>query len=289
MKKLPSYIRVILIFGLVFFFTEYFIESDKPAFIAYPWVSVLLLLILLLLIAIEVAYAAIENITFQIMDEEKKAAFLAKKASVKASESNGWRRFLKIITRSKAVEEEDEILRDHDFDGIKELDNALPPWWLYGFYITIIFAVIYLVRFHIIDDYTQTEEYETEMAEARQAIEEYKKNNPDLLSAENVELLTDASSLESGKSIFQANCIACHMADGGGGIGPNLTDNYWILGAGIKNVFNTISEGGRSGKGMIPWKTTLSPQERQQVASYVISLQGTTPANPKDPEGDLVE
>lgn len=289
MKKLPSYIRVILIFGLVFFFTEYFIESEKPAFIQYPWVSVLLLLILFLLIAIEVAYAAIENITFQIMDEEKKAAYLAERTIVKTNKTGGWNRFMKIMTRSKAVEEEDEILRDHDFDGIKELDNALPPWWLYGFYITIIFAVIYLVRFHIMNDYSQAEEYETEMAEARQAIEEYKKNNPDLLTAENVELLTDAASLEGGKSIFQTNCIACHMADGGGGIGPNLTDNYWILGAGIKNVFNTISEGGRSGKGMIPWKTTLSPDEMQQVASYVISLAGTTPANPKAPEGDLVE
>jgi len=110
-----------------------------------------------------------------------------------------------------------------------------------------------------------------------------------LLTAENVEQLTDAASLESGKAIFQTNCIACHMADGGGGIGPNLTDNYWILGAGIKNVYQTISEGGRSGKGMIPWKTTLSPEEMQQVASYVLSLQGTTPANPKDPEGELVE
>lgn len=286
MKKLPSYIRVILIFGLVFFFTEYFIESDKPAFIEYPWVSVLLLLILFLLITIEVAYAAIENITFQIMDEEKKAAFLAERAFAKGK-SRWWSNLMKKMTRSKAVEEEDEILRDHDFDGIKELDNALPPWWLYGFYITIIFSIIYLVRFHVLNDYTQSEEYETEMAEARQAVEEYKKSNPDLLTAENVELLTDAGSLESGKAIFQANCIACHMADGGGGIGPNLTDNYWILGAGIKNVYYTISEGGRSGKGMIPWKSTLSPQEMQQVSSYVISLQGSTPANPKNPEGEL--
>lgn len=174
MKKLPSYIRVILIFGLVFFFTEYFIKSEKPAFIEYPWIAVLLLLILFLLIAIEVAYAAIENITYQILDDKKKAAFEAERAFT-PSTSGGWKRFMKIMTRSKAVEEEDEILRDHDFDGIKELDNALPPWWLYGFYITIIFSVIYLVRFHVFNDYTQAEEYENQMTEARLAIEEYKK------------------------------------------------------------------------------------------------------------------
>ena len=89
------------------------------------------------------------------------------------------------------------------------------------------------------------------------------------------------------KTVFEANCVACHKVDGGGGIGPNLTDDYWILGGGIKNVFNTISEGGRDGKGMVAWKTDLRPSEMAQVASYVLSLHGTNPADAKDPEGDL--
>jgi cytochrome c oxidase cbb3-type subunit 3 len=288
MKKIPSYLRVLTIFGLVFYFTEFFIDSEKPAFIQYPWVSLLLLLVLFLLIAIEITYAGIENITYQILDEDKKKAFLEARAFSKG-DSSFWKRTMKLLTRSKSIEEEDEIMRDHDFDGIYELDNALPPWWLYGFYLTIVFAIIYLVRYEVLDGDNQIQEYEKSVAAAQLAIEEYKKNNPDLLSAENVELLTAAADLENGKAIFNTNCVACHMADGGGGIGPNLTDNYWILGAGIKNVFNTVAEGGRSGKGMIPWKTTLSPLEMQQVASYVISLQGTQPANPKDPEGDLVE
>ena len=83
------------------------------------------------------------------------------------------------------------------------------------------------------------------------------------------------------------NCVVCHLADGGGSIGPNFTDENWILGGGIKNVFNTVSEGGREGKGMIPWKSVLSPSEIQQVSSYILSFQGTTPANPKAPEGDV--
>src|SRR5690606_20848013 len=91
----------------------------------------------------------------------------------------------------------------------------------------------------------------------------------------------------SGKTIFNQNCVACHMADGGGGIGPNLTDQHWILGGGIKNIFKTISEGGRAGKGMIAWKNDLKPAEMAQVASYILTFQGTTPANPKAAEGDI--
>jgi cytochrome c oxidase cbb3-type subunit 3 len=191
------------------------------------------------------------------------------------------------LTKSKAIEKEDEIILDHNYDGIRELDNVLPPWWVYLFYVTIIFAVVYLVRFQIVGDYTQEKEYIEEVAIAKAEIEEYKKTAKNLVDVNTVELLTDASDLEAGKAIFETNCVACHMADGGGGIGPNLTDEYWILGGGIKNVFNTISEGGRDGKGMVAWKNSLKPVEMAQVASYVLQFQGTTPANPKDPEGEI--
>ncbi len=287
MKKLTPYIRVVLIFGLIFFFVEYFIDSEKPAFIQFPLVTLFLGLILFVLIAIEVTYGAIENIVYQLMDEKQKEAFLKERSFT--GDNSFYKKMMKWLTRSKPVEQNDEIMREHDFDGIHELDNALPPWWLYGFYFTIIFAVIYLVRFHVLDGDNQTKEFEKEVTEAKIAVEEYKKNNPGLIDASNVVLLTEASDIEKGKAVFQTNCIACHAPDGGGGIGPNLTDNHWILGPGISRVFTTISEGGRSGKGMIPWKTTLKPNEIQQVASYVISLKGTTPANPKEAEGDIIE
>jgi cytochrome c oxidase cbb3-type subunit 3 len=99
--------------------------------------------------------------------------------------------------------------------------------------------------------------------------------------------LTDSENLAAGKKVFDTYCVACHMADGGGGIGPNLTDDKWILGGGMENVLNTLNNGGRPGKGMISWKTTLNNTEMQQVASYVITLNGTTPANPKEAEGDI--
>ena len=102
-----------------------------------------------------------------------------------------------------------------------------------------------------------------------------------------MELLTGETDIKAGNAIFTANCVACHKVDAGGGIGPNLVDSYWILGGGVKNVFNTITEGGRPGKGMVAWKTNLKPDEIAQVTSYVLSLHGTTPLEPKEPEGEL--
>ena len=153
--------------------------------------------------------------------------------------------------------------------------------------ISIIFAAIYLARFHIFDGNNQFEDLEAEIAQAKIDIEEYKKTAKDLVDFNTVELLTDASDISAGKAIFETNCVVCHKSDGGGGIGPNLTDENWILGGGIKNVFKTISEGGRDGKGMIAWKQSLKPSQMAQVASYVLEFQGTTPAEPKAPEGDI--
>jgi cytochrome c oxidase cbb3-type subunit 3 len=282
----PWWVRVPLLFFTIFILMEYFIDSgDQPAFIAYPMTQYFLLLVLLLLIAIELILKSIENIMFQTLSDEAKERYLASKAK-------GWewawgKRMYQKLLGSRPIEEEGEIILDHNYDGIKELDNRLPPWWIYLFYITIIFGVVYLVRFHVFNDYDQELEFEQEMAEARLAIEEYKKTAKDLVDVNTVELLTEASDLKAGEAIFNTNCAVCHMNDGGGGIGPNLTDEYWILGGGIKNVFQTISEGGRAGKGMVAWKSNLKPSEIAQVASYLLGMQGTTPANPKAPEGDI--
>ncbi|WP_299551659.1 cbb3-type cytochrome c oxidase N-terminal domain-containing protein [Seonamhaeicola sp.] len=285
-KLVPSWVRVPVVFFIIFGVVEFFIDSgEKPAFIEYPVVLLFLFLVLLILIAIEAIVGALENVMLHKLDEEAKARFLAEKET---SYQFTWlKNIYKKLLGQKPIEEEGDIILDHNYDGIKELDNSLPPWWLYGFYITIVFAAVYLLRYHVFDGQGQFDELETELAEAREAIEEYKKTAKDLVDINTVTLLTDAADLSAGKAIFDTNCIACHMADGGGGIGPNLTDQHWILGGGIKNVFKTVSEGGRSGKGMIAWKTQLKPAQIAQVSSYLLSLQGTTPANPKAPEGDI--
>jgi cytochrome c oxidase cbb3-type subunit III len=283
---IPSYIRVPVIFFIIFGIIEYLIDSgEKPAFIEYPAVGLFLFLILLILIAIEAIINALENVMLQKLNADAKARFLANRES--KFKFTWIKSAYKKLLGSKPIEEEGEIILDHNYDGIKELDNSLPPWWVYSFYITIVFAAVYLLRYHVFNGSTQQDEYETELAEAKIAIEEYKKTAKDLVDINSVELLTDAADLSAGKEIFDMYCVACHMPDGGGGIGPNLTDNYWISGGGIKNVFKTISEGGRSGKGMISWKQSLKPVEIAQVSSYLLQFLGTTPANPKAPEGEI--
>lgn len=285
-KLLPSYIRIPLIFFIIAGLVEYFVPSvNQPAFIEQPVVLLFLLFVLVALIAIEGIVSSIENILFQSLDEKGKERFLeSQKSTIKFTWLSN---FYKKLLGSKPIEAEGEIILDHNYDGIKELDNSLPPWWVYGFYATIIFGVVYMARYHIFNADGQYLELEKEYALANAAIEEYKKTAKNLVDINTVELLTDASDLNAGRKIYETNCIVCHMDDGGGGIGPNLTDNYFILGGGIKNTFNTISEGGRSGKGMVPWKTELKPIEMAQVASYVLQFVGTIPANPKAPEGDI--
>ncbi len=288
MKKLiPPYIRVLFIFFAVFGAMEYFIDSgDKPAFIKFPMVSLFLFVFLFLLIAIEVTVCAVNTITYQLLTDEQKAKLtIAENTSYK--ESDWYKKLLAALTKSKSVENEGQILLNHDYDGIKELDNDLPPWWVYLFYACIIFAVIYLVRFEIMGGDNQEMELKKEMAQAERDIAEYKKTAPDLMDEKTVTLLTDPADLAAGKAIFTANCVACHRADAGGQIGPNLTDEHWILGGGIKNVFHTLVNGGRDGKGMISWKGTLKPRQMQEVASYVLSLRGSNPVNPKAPDGEV--
>lgn len=280
------WIRIPFFFFLIFGLMEYFIDSgSQPAIIAYPVTNIFLLLVLLILIAIEMILASIENVMFNTLSEEAKQRYLAKKET---QWSWDWaKRMYKKLLGSKPVEEEHEIILDHNYDGIRELDNKLPPWWVYMFYITIIFGIVYMARFHIFGGYDQQLEYEREIAAAREAVEAYKKTATDLVDVNTVEILTGDTDIRAGETIFVSNCAVCHKDDGGGGIGPNLTDDYWILGGGIKNVFNSISEGGRPGKGMISWKTNLKPNEMAQVASYVLSLHGHTPADPKEPEGEI--
>lgn len=221
------------------------------------------------------------NLYLSLSSEEDKEKFLEKKKATKVDWSD-WDSIMKAMTKARPIEEEGEIALDHDFDGIVELDNNLPPWWLYGFYFCIAFAVVYMVRYHVFDGENQEQEYLTEVRIAKEQIAAYEATQ------EKVDLTALAGGDNSeGKKLFKRNCAVCHAVDGGGKIGPNLTDEYWILGGGIENVYKTIAEGGRPGKGMIAWKKSFSPQKLQQLAAYVVSLKGTTPVDPKEAQGDL--
>lgn len=288
MKKLiPIYVRIPLIFFSVFGAMEYFIDSgDRPAFVKYPMVSIFLFAFLFLLIAIEITLSAVNNVTYHMLTDEQKKQ-LEEAITISYKDQEWYKNLMKKLTKSEPLENEASLLLNHDYDGIKELDNNLPPWWVYLFYGCIGFAAVYLIRFEIMGGDNQETELKKEMAQAKIDIEEYKKTAPDLMDEKTVTLLTAPSELAKGKTIFETNCAACHRADAGGQIGPNLTDDNWILGGGIKNLFHTITNGGRDGKGMVAWRGTLKPTEIQHVASYIISLHGSNPKDPKAPDGEV--
>jgi cytochrome c oxidase cbb3-type subunit 3 len=183
---------------------------------------------------------------------------------------------------------EDRLL-DHNYDGIEEFDNPLPQWWLILFYITIIFGVVYAVYMHFTDmGMDQYEKYEQELVEYRELMSSGAIDSSLVFfEGETFEADDSPTVMMKGKEVFDKNCVACHLADGGGLVGPNLTDEYWILGGGMNNIVNTIRNGGREGKGMIPWQGVLSKEEILAVSNYVLSLGGTTPASPKEPEGEI--
>ncbi len=205
------------------------------------------------------------------------------------TELSFWKKIVKSLTKANELGQEEDVMTDHDYDGIRELDNVLPPWWLYGFYITIAIGIFYYIQvFTNSEEYSQAEEYATAVAEGKAEVEQYKKDHPELYNDANLVALTDPEDIAKGKELFASKtCTACHLADAGGSIGPNLTHENWILGGGFKNIFNTISKGGRPGKGMIAWEGTINQKERQQLTSYILTLKGTTPANPKAPEGEV--
>ena len=193
--------------------------------------------------------------------------------------------FWNLINKRTPLEDENKILLEHDFDGIRELDNKIPPWFNAILWGTVVFAIVYMVNYHIIGSgNVQEEEYAAEVRAAKLQ-QDLLAESGAMVTAETVTLLTDPADLAVGKEIFLKNCAACHGQNGEGLVGPNFTDEYWIHGGGIKNVFHTISEGVPA-KGMISWKSQLSPAQIQKVGSYVLSLQGTNPPNQKGPEGE---
>ncbi len=176
----------------------------------------------------------------------------------------------------------DELL-DHDYDGIHEFDNDLPPWWKYGFAFTTVFAVCYLTYYHVLKTgQLQGAEYATEMQQAALLVATT-SDDPNQLTTYTA--LTAPAELSSGKGLFTTNCAPCHGASAEGKVGPNLTDEYWLHGGEVNHIYRTIKFG-VNGKGMVAWKGKLSGKQILQVSSYILSLQGSKPANAKPPQGE---
>lgn len=259
-------------------------KAGNQELINYLIISLLILVIVAIIIILVQVLMLLRKIT-----NPQKAAAEAKDdlrgESAPLFSARWWQRW-----SGFGVQLQDEqriLIKGHDYDGIHELDNRMPPWLAFLFQGTIAFAFIYLFIYHVfnVGDLPMAElEKETLIVDAKKAA--FLEKAAAKINENSVTLLADAKTIEEGKAIFTANCVACHAADGGGTVGPNLTDEYWIHGGGIKNIFKTIKYGVPE-KGMISWEKQLNPLKMQQVSSYIVSLKGTKPATPKAPQGEV--
>lgn len=243
----------------------------------YVLIGAIILELLTIAVLIILTRVLIRAIMLKPGEEAAKAAAVAKAKRVPF-----WDRFNAAV----AIEKEEDIMLDHDYDGIKELDNSLPPWWKYGFYLTIVIGVVYVWYYHYGSGPSQEDEFLAEVKRGEEEVAAYLAKSASNVD-ENTVVMLDAAGIEAGKGIFTSNCAACHAADGGGNaVGPNLTDKYWLHGGSLPDVFKSIKYGWPA-KGMKSWKDDFSPMQLAQLASFVKSLQGSVPAAPKEAQGEL--
>ena len=177
-------------------------------------------------------------------------------------------------------------LLNHNYDGIEEYDNDLPRWWIYLFWLTVVFGVGRIIYTHVLPGNLQEERVAVQMAELDQIRAAHAKSRPEMGDAQLLALAANVETVRKGQEVFMKNCLACHGPQGGGLIGPNLTDDHWIHGGKISNIKQTV-ENGVLEKGMLKWKGAIPDSEIEAVVAYIWTLHGTNPANPKAPEGQL--
>lgn len=250
-----------------------------------PWLLMTVILFESFLIVFFLSQASkMLNQSTEVVEEQ--SVEKVKVAKVRTSWlANIWQK----INKFKPVGTESDIDTGHNYDGIRELDNITPPWFTTAFILSIIFAIVYMVKYHVLKTSPlQIEEYNIAMAAA-----EKEKANALLLQGnlvdENSVTMLGAADIENGKSLFAKKCAACHGPEGGsmpGGVGPNLTDDYWIHGGSLSDIFKSIKYGWPE-KGMVPWKDNYSAKELAQITSYIKSIKGSNPAGAKEPQGEL--
>jgi cytochrome c oxidase cbb3-type subunit 3 len=251
-----------------------------PVYALFLLMAIVVVLIILVAIAMfKVINTLVENV------EKEKAASLGLAYKPRVSMLT---KMVQSLNASVPLEDESKIELEHNYDGIKELDNHLPPWWKWLFYGTIGWAGVYIVVYHMSSTLPlQDDEYRNEIAAAEETAKKLQSSKPKVDIDENALTFTqDAAIITKGKEIYSINCSPCHKQDGGGGIGPNLTDEYWLHGGHVKNIYATIKNGVPE-KGMISWANTLSPEQLRDVSFFVMSLQGSNPAGAKAPQGDI--
>ena len=290
-EKKKSATPVVVVTGLLLLLTSSVMAQENAAAIqtavvnpkTYGGLSAFVFFSMITVIFVELLaiLVLLYNIRF-LLKADKVKATETKEALVTAKSFSAW---WSRINKFKPVEQESDLELDHEYDGIRELDNRLPPWWLYGFYATIIFGVIYLWRYHV--SYSaplSKEEFEISVKKADEEVKAYLAQKGESVDENTVTVSVEPTDIAEGKKIYTAACVACHKDDGGGMVGPNLTDDYWLHGGDVKSVFKTIKYGINA---MPQWQTSYSNKQIAQVASYVMSLHGANPTGAKTAEGQL--
>jgi cytochrome c oxidase cbb3-type subunit 3 len=258
------------------------IPADIENYIGFGAIVLVMLLIIVALLMVLRAFNIVTRLVLRAdgyTPEQIEAEMNPVK--VKKPKAEVWNKLLSL----RPLSEEKEILIEHDYDGIQELDNPIPAWFMYLFYGTIIFAAGYLLNYHVFHTgQLQYEEYKTEMAQADVAHKLYLSKAANQVDENTVKLVHDPAVIAAGQAIFKQNCVACHRADAGGNVGPNLTDDYWLHGNKIGDLFKTVKYGVLA-KGMPTWEKVLSPKQISDVVNFVKSIHGTNPVNPKAPQG----
>lgn len=227
-------------------------------------------------------------VIYRIFEKEKAPVVVSEEASVQRQ--SAFSKLWSKLNDSVEIEKEADVLLDHDYDGIKELDNNLPPWWKYGFYLTIVVGIFYITYYHFMGGPNQAEELQRSIAKAEKEIEAYKLANPSKIDPETATFLSSAADLKAGRDLYLKNkCQTCHGENlEGNVVGPNLVDEYWLHGGSLGDVFKTISNGVK-GTAMQAWNKSMNDMEILQLASYIQSINGTNPPNAKEPQGTKYE
>ena len=262
------------------------ISADVQNYIGFGFILFALLLLLVVMLVLLRTFKILTRIILKSQgytDAEIAADMTPAKASKpEKPKKEFWNKVLSL----RPLAEEKDMLIEHEYDGIKELDNPTPAWFMVLFYSTIIFAVGYLLTYHVFSiGQLQDDEYKTEVAQAEIVKKQYLSKAANLIDENTVKLVTESDAIKAGEGIYKQNCAACHGDKGQGVVGPNLTDDYWLHGGNVKAVFKTIKYG-IAAKGMPTWEKQLSPKQISDVSNYIKTLHGTNPPNGKEPQGE---
>ncbi|RCH55442.1 cytochrome C [Mucilaginibacter hurinus] len=258
------------------------IPDDIKNYIGYGAIMLVLIVLLITVLMLLRTFKVLSDILAPVTDDKGTvvvSAVVPEAAKPKPT-------IVEKLLSLKPLSEEKSLIIEHDYDGIQELDNPTPAWFMGLFYISIAFAVIYMLTYHVFNlAPLQDQEYVNEITVANKEKEAYLAKSADRVDENTVKVSADPAVLSAGQTIYAQNCMPCHGDKGQGMVGPNLTDDYWLHGGTITDVFKTIKYGVQA-KGMPNWEKQLSPKQIADVSSFIMSLHGTNPANAKEAQGE---